>query len=181
MWYIGRPIFDDIPTYLVPLCPIFLEIPTYPKIGRPLWTFPKLRAYCTKEYTVPEDFATPSSFPLKYIPKFPNYSKSTSEREFRIFSNFRTCSWDQIPNAESTNHVFWWNLLFVLICSKRICYSSYSYRYRHFLSNLIIKIRKNSGFLVSELVVGSGAHCSFSSNSFHGQMVQKAVHQLKVS
>ena len=38
----------DIPTYLCPMfpilcllpCPIFAEIPTYPKIGRPLWTFP---------------------------------------------------------------------------------------------------------------------------------------------
>ena len=40
-WYIGRPIFADIPTYLVRLCPILLEIPTYPKTGRPLWTFSK--------------------------------------------------------------------------------------------------------------------------------------------
>ena len=39
-WYIGRPIFAEIPTYLVPFCLISLEIPTYPKIGRPLWTFP---------------------------------------------------------------------------------------------------------------------------------------------
>ena len=42
-------IFGD--TYLCPidyvlstyvLCPIFLDIPTYPKIGHPLWTFPKV-------------------------------------------------------------------------------------------------------------------------------------------
>ena len=38
---IGRPICTVIPTYLVPFCPILLEIPTYPNIGRPLWTFPK--------------------------------------------------------------------------------------------------------------------------------------------
>ena len=37
---IGRPIFPYIPTYLVQLCPILLEIPTYLKIGHPLWTFP---------------------------------------------------------------------------------------------------------------------------------------------
>ena len=29
-----------IPTYLVQLCPILLEIPTNLKIGHPLWTFP---------------------------------------------------------------------------------------------------------------------------------------------
>ena len=42
-------LFWEIPTYLCPmhyilstyvLSPIFLEIPTYPKIGHPLWTFP---------------------------------------------------------------------------------------------------------------------------------------------
>ena len=54
LWYIGRPIFADIPTYLVPFCLILLEIPTYPKIGRPLWTFPYIinrkqwRNSCTK-------------------------------------------------------------------------------------------------------------------------------------
>ena len=41
--------FSEIPTYLCPigyvlstyvLCPIFLDIPTYPKIGHPLCTFP---------------------------------------------------------------------------------------------------------------------------------------------
>ena len=49
----GRPIFlrfFEIPTYLCPihyvlsiyvLSPIFLDIPTYPKIGHPLWMFPK--------------------------------------------------------------------------------------------------------------------------------------------
>ena len=45
MWFL------EIPTYLCPihyvlsiyvLCPIFLDIPTYPKIGHPLWTFPYL-------------------------------------------------------------------------------------------------------------------------------------------
>ena len=43
--------FLEIPTYLCPihyvlsiyvLCPIFLDIPTYPKIWHPLWTFPKM-------------------------------------------------------------------------------------------------------------------------------------------
>ena len=43
-----------------------------------------LRAYCPNEYAVPEGFVMPSSFRLKYIPRFPNYSKSTSEIEFRL-------------------------------------------------------------------------------------------------
>ena len=42
------------------------------------------RAYCPKNIYVPEGFATPSFFRLKYIPRFPNYSKSTSEIEFRL-------------------------------------------------------------------------------------------------
>ena len=37
---IGRPICTVILTYLVPFCPILLEIPTYLNIGRPLWMFP---------------------------------------------------------------------------------------------------------------------------------------------
>ena len=33
----GRKLYEEI-RYI--LCPIFLDIPTYPKIGHPLWTFP---------------------------------------------------------------------------------------------------------------------------------------------
>ena len=32
-----------LPKYLVLLCPILPEIPTYPKFGHPLWTFPEAR------------------------------------------------------------------------------------------------------------------------------------------
>ena len=56
----GRPICTIIPTYLVPFCPILLEIPTYPKMGRPLWTFPKSRPriaafqyYSSKDHGIP--------------------------------------------------------------------------------------------------------------------------------
>ena len=31
-----------MPTYFVPFCPFLLKVPTYPKIGRPLWMFPSL-------------------------------------------------------------------------------------------------------------------------------------------
>ena len=40
MVVIECPFFEDIPTYLVLLCPILPEIATYPKVGQPLWTFP---------------------------------------------------------------------------------------------------------------------------------------------
>ena len=49
--------FSEIPTYLCPigyvlstyvLCPIFHDIPTYPKIGHPLWTFPNREQYKKK-------------------------------------------------------------------------------------------------------------------------------------
>ena len=42
---IGCPICTVIPTYLVPFCPILLEIPTYPNTRRPLWMFPGTKLY----------------------------------------------------------------------------------------------------------------------------------------
>ena len=39
-WNIGRPIFSKLPPTLVPLCPIFLDPPTPPKIGHHLCMFP---------------------------------------------------------------------------------------------------------------------------------------------
>ena len=53
--------FLEIPTYLCPIhyvlsiyvvCPIFLDIPTYPKIGHPLWMFPTGKvpsSFCIRE------------------------------------------------------------------------------------------------------------------------------------
>ena len=38
---IGHPISYKVPWYLVLNCPILIEVPMYPKMGRPLWTFPK--------------------------------------------------------------------------------------------------------------------------------------------
>ena len=61
-----RPIFLrflEIPTYLCPmyalnniyLWAIFLYIPTYPKIGHPLWTFPYCRRHKKTEYVLLDD------------------------------------------------------------------------------------------------------------------------------
>ena len=57
-------IFGD--TYLCPihyvqsfyvLCPIFLDIPTYPKIGDPLWTFPDGKSLHDLQASNKADFA----------------------------------------------------------------------------------------------------------------------------
>ena len=40
-WKIGRPFLINQPTCLVPFCPFLPDQPTIPKIGRPLWMFPK--------------------------------------------------------------------------------------------------------------------------------------------
>ena len=51
-WYNGRPIFSDIPTCLVPFCPILLEIPTCPKTRRSLWTFPNMFLIMIRSWSV---------------------------------------------------------------------------------------------------------------------------------
>ena len=43
MGHIGHTYVRCFLYYAFYLSPIFAEIPTYPKIGRPLWTFPNLK------------------------------------------------------------------------------------------------------------------------------------------
>ena len=62
--YVLYSLHNVLSTYLI--CPIFLDISTYPKIGHPLWTLPCSRLLCIGEFLISPPFVIVSLLKLKW-------------------------------------------------------------------------------------------------------------------